>query len=90
METLYMCIAVLAYAISAVRILCFDGKLATHSRIHEFIAFVLVSALVVQSLNILFFKRPVILFDAVFAILMLIIILRSKGNIALMFRSKAL
>lgn len=90
LENLYSMIAVALYIVIAFRIICFDSALSIHKRLHEFIAFILIAALFGQSINIIFYKDPVTIWDAFFAFVLFVIVFRAKGNIALIFRSNSL
>ncbi|MBF7683867.1 phage holin family protein [Acinetobacter sp. B5B] len=91
-ESLYSAIAVICYLVAATRILCFDSlqKKTHHNRMHQAIATLLIAAFAGQSINIIFLKDPVTIWDAFFGVVLLAVVLRSKGNIASMFRSHAL
>ncbi|MGQ0513944.1 phage holin family protein [Bacillus sp. D-CC] len=49
---------------------------------YSFFAATLIAAFLGQSVHILFFKDPVTLWDAIFAILLAVLIWRTKGNVA--------
>ncbi|WP_266126115.1 phage holin family protein [Acinetobacter bereziniae] len=89
LETIYSIIAVLCYVICAARILCFDSKYSHLNKVLETVACILIASLMAQSVNIIFFKDPVTIWDSFFSFVLLIIVLRAKGNVALIFRSKS-
>ncbi|EHU1429318.1 TPA: phage holin family protein [Acinetobacter baumannii] len=80
-ELIFQTIAVLAYLICGFRIVSFSHGGNFH-RGYSILAAVLIAAFFGQSIHILFFKDPVTLFDAVFAVVLAILILRTKGNVA--------
>ncbi|ENU79232.1 hypothetical protein F975_02924 [Acinetobacter sp. ANC 3789] len=90
LEILYSVIAVVLYVLIALRIICFDSNATVHQRLHEMVAFILIAALFGQSINIIFYKDPVTIWDAFFALVLFVIVFRAKGNIAVIFRSKSL
>lgn len=87
---LYSLIAVVCYVLCATRIICFDSQNKKHSRKHEIVAMLLIAAFAGQSINIIFLKDPVTIWDAFFGIVLCTVVFRSKGNIADIFKSKAL
>ncbi|MDD9317800.1 phage holin family protein [Acinetobacter lactucae] len=80
-ELIFQTIAVLAYLICGFRIVSFSHRGNFH-RGYSILAAVLIAAFFGQSIHILFFKDPVTLFDAVFAVVLAFLILRTKGNVA--------
>lgn len=88
MDTLFAVIAVICYFSCAMRILCFDHRYHHRRKAFEILAVVIIAALMAQSVNIIFFKDPVTIFDALFAILLIVVVFRSKGNVATMLKYK--
>lgn len=86
METLFAVIAVLCYAGCAMRILCFDHRYHHRRKIFEILAVMLIAALMAQSVNIIFLKDPVTIFDVFFAVLLGVVVFRSKGNVAMILK----
>ncbi|HAV3589746.1 phage holin family protein [Acinetobacter baumannii] len=80
-ELLFQTVAVLAYLICGFRIATFSHGGNFH-RGYSFFAATLIAAFLGQSVHILFFKDPVTLWDAIFAILLVVLIWRTKGNVA--------
>lgn len=81
-ELFFQIVALIAYMICGLRIICFDAQGLQHRRVYSVIATILIAAFMGQSVHILFFKDPVTLWDAIFAILLAVLILRTKGNVA--------
>lgn len=81
-ELFFQIVALIAYMICGLRIICFDAQGLKHRRGYSVIATILIAAFMGQSVHILFFKDPVTLWDAIFAILLAVLILRTKGNVA--------
>lgn len=81
-ELLFQTIAVLAYLFCGVRIVCFSREETSFHRGYSWLAALLIASFLGQSVHILFFKDPVTLWDAIFALLLAIIVLRSRGNVA--------
>lgn len=88
-EIFFQMIALLAYMICGLRIICFDANGLRHRRHFSILATILIAAFMGQSIHILFFKDPVTLWDAIFAVLLAVMIWRSKGNVAKLIWSKA-
>lgn len=88
MEHLFAMIAVCCYFISAVRILCFENHNNIHKRLHEFLAMALIASFMGQSVNILFLKDPVTVWDTIFGMVLLAVIWTAKGNVAQLFKGK--
>ena len=80
-ELLIQWIAVLAYLLCGFRIACFCHGGNFH-RGYSWLAALLIGSFLGQSIHILFFKAPVTLWDAIFAVLLGVLIWRSKGNVA--------
>lgn len=87
-EHIFSMIAVLCYFASALRILCFESNSATHKRLHEIMAMALIASFMGQSVNILFLKDPVTIWDAFLGVVLLVVICKAKGNIAKLLWSK--
>lgn len=81
-EFLFQFIAVLAYLICGIRIACYSRKETGFHRGYSWLATLLIASFLGQSVHILFFKDPVTLWDAIFALLLAVIVLRSRGNVA--------
>ncbi|MDM1022065.1 phage holin family protein [Acinetobacter sp. VNK23] len=81
-ELLFQMIALIAYLLCGVRIICFDPKGLRHRHGYSILATILIASFIGQSIHILFFKDPVTLWDAIFAVLLTVLIWRSKGNVA--------
>lgn len=82
MEQLFQFIALIAYMICGVRIICFNPTGLQHRRGYSILATILIGAFMGQTIHILFYKDPVTLWDAIFAVLLCVLILRTKGNVA--------
>lgn len=82
MEFLFQIIALIAYIFCGLRIICFDPTGLRHRTFYSCMATILIASFMGQSVHILFFKDPVTLWDAVFSILLAVIIYRAKGNVA--------
>ncbi|ENX53214.1 MULTISPECIES: phage holin family protein [Acinetobacter] len=80
-EFVFQIIALLAYLFCGFRIVCFNHN-GNYRRKYAILATVLIASFFGQSIHILFFKDPVALWDAIFAILLAVIIYRSQGNVA--------
>ena len=80
-ELFFQWIAVLAYLLCGLRIACFSDGGNLH-RGYSWLAALLIGSFLGQSIHILFFKDPVTLWDAIFAVLLGVLIWRSKGNVA--------
>lgn len=80
-EMLFQIIALMAYMICGLRIICFK-KQGQHHAGYATAAAILIAAFIGQSIHILFFKDPVTLWDAIFAVLLAVLVWRSKGNVA--------
>ncbi|PJI33042.1 phage holin family protein [Acinetobacter pseudolwoffii] len=87
-ELLFQTIAVIAYIFCGFRIAGFSHGGDFH-RGYSILAAVLIASFLGQSIHILFFKDPVTLWDAIFAIILAIVILRTKGNVAKLIWSPA-
>ncbi|MFX7296379.1 phage holin family protein, partial [Acinetobacter baumannii] len=68
--------------ICGLRIICFDAEGLRHRHGFSILATILITAFIGQSIHILFFKDPVTLWDAIFAVLLAVLICRAKGNVA--------
>ncbi|ENV91161.1 hypothetical protein F938_03660 [Acinetobacter bereziniae LMG 1003 = CIP 70.12] len=82
MEQLFQFVALIAYMICGFRIICFNSEGLCHRQGYSILAAILIGSFIGQSVHILFFKDPVTLWDAIFAILLCVLILRTKGNVA--------
>ncbi|HAV5431529.1 phage holin family protein [Acinetobacter sp. ANC 5659] len=80
-EFVFQFIALLAYLFCGIRIVCFNHN-GNYNRKYAILATVLIASFLGQSVHIIFFKDPVTLWDAIFAILLAVIIYRSQGNVA--------
>ena len=80
-EFLFQAIAVIAYVICGFRIAAFSQGGDFH-RGYSFLAAILIASFLGQCIHILFFKDPVTLWDAIFAVLLAFIIMQTKGNVA--------
>ncbi|MFW2077494.1 phage holin family protein [Acinetobacter sp. ULE_I010] len=81
-EIIFQFIALLAYLFCGLRIICFDSKSLRHRQSYSYLATILIASFMGQSVHILFFKDPVTLWDAIFAVLLAVLIYRTKGNVA--------
>lgn len=88
-EFLFQLIAVIAYMLCGIRIVCFNRNDTDFHRAYSFLATLLIASFMGQAVHILFFKDPVTLWDAIFAVLLTIIIYRSKGNVAKLIWSES-
>jgi len=87
LETIFSIIAVICYMICAFRIICVDSHHDHCNRIHAIVSAVLIAAFMAQSVNIIFLKDPVTVWDAFFALVLCAVVFGSKGNMAnIMFR----
>ena len=82
MEILFQFIALIAYIFCGLRIICFDAAGLRYHPQYSILATILIASFMGQSVHILFFKDPVTLWDAVFSILLAVIIYKAKGNVA--------
>ncbi|KXO86080.1 hypothetical protein AYK86_03415 [Acinetobacter venetianus] len=85
-EFVFQFIALLAYLFCGIRIVCFNHN-GDYNRKYAFLATLLIASFLGQSVHIIFFKDPVTLWDAIFAILLAVIIYRSQGNVAKLWRT---
>jgi hypothetical protein len=88
MEALFQFIAVAAYLFCGFRIICFNPAGNHHSG-YALLAAFLIASFMGQTVHILFFKDPVTLWDAVFAVLLAVIIYRARGNVCKLIWSAA-
>lgn len=86
LETIFSVIAVVCYMICALRIICVDCGHADCNRLHAIVSALLIAAFMAQSVNIIFLKDPVTVWDAFFALVLCAVVFGSKGNVASMFR----
>ena len=82
MEQLFQFIVLIAYMICGFRIICFNSEGLRHRQGYSILAAILIGAFMGQTIHILFYKDPVTLWDAIFAVLLCVLILRTKGNVA--------
>ncbi|ENX49101.1 hypothetical protein F943_01494 [Acinetobacter ursingii NIPH 706] len=85
-QTIFSIVAVLCYVACAFRILCFD-RLHLQKCSFRLFAVVLIGAFLAQSIHIIFIKDPVTIWDAIFAVFLVVFIFRNKGNVVSMLRS---
>lgn len=78
--------AAVAYLASALRLLCFQRNGARIRRGISLLACLLIGALICAGLEILLYQRPVSLWQAAIAVLLCILIYRSRGNLAALLR----
>ncbi|EOK5393413.1 hypothetical protein AO946_23380 [Pseudomonas aeruginosa] len=78
--------AALAYLASALRLLCFQRNGARIRRGISLLACLLIGALICAGLEILLYQRPVSLWQAAIAVLLCILVYRSRGNLAALLR----
>ena len=81
-EFIFQLIALIAYLICGIRIICFNQEGLRIRHRYSWIASILIASFIGQAAHILFFKDPVTLWDAIFAVLLAVLICRSKGNVA--------
>lgn len=81
-EFLFQFIAIVAYLLCGIRIVCFNRNDTDFHRGYSFLATLLIASFMGQAVHILFFKDPVTLWDAIFALLLAVLICRAKGNVA--------
>lgn len=87
-EFVFQFIALLAYLFCGIRIVCFNHH-GNYNRKYAFLATLLIASFLGQSVHIVFFKDPVTLWDAVFAIVLAVLIYRCQGNVAKLIWSKS-
>ncbi len=78
--------AALAYLASALRLLCFQRNGARIRRGISLLACLLIGALICAGLEIILYQRPVSLWQAAIAVLLCILVYRSRGNLAALLR----
>lgn len=79
-------ITALAYLGAAVRLLCFSRKGFRYRRGMSLLAAVLIGTLLCAALDIILNATPVTLWQAVLALLICILVVRSRGNVAALMR----
>lgn len=79
-------LAALAYLASALRLLCFQRNGARIRRGISLLACVLIGALLCAGVEILLYHRPVSVWQTVLAVLLCLLIYRSRGNLAALLR----
>lgn len=75
-------IALCAYIFCAFRIVYFSRDGSRYHRGYAWFATLLAASFFGQSIHIIFFKDPVTIWDAVFAVVLAVIVHRSGGNVA--------
>lgn len=78
--------AAIAYLASGVRLLCFQRNGARYRRGVSLLASLLIGTLLCSGLEILLYQRPVSVWQAVLAVLLCILVYRSRGNLAALLR----
>ena len=78
--------AALAYLASALRLLCFQRNGARIRRGISLLACLLIGALICAGLEIILYQRPVSPWQAAVAVLLCILVYRSRGNLAALLR----
>ena len=78
--------AALAYLASALRLLCFQRNGARIRRGISLLACLLIGALICAGLEIILYQRPVSPWQAAIAVLLCILVYRSRGNLAALLR----
>lgn len=78
--------AAVAYLASALRLLCFQRNGARIRRGISLLACLMIGALLCAGLEILLYQRPVSLWQAAIAVLLCILVYRSRGNLAALLR----
>ena len=73
-------VAVLCYLFCGFRILSFERS--SHHKGYALLASILIASFIGQAVYIVFFKDPVTMWDAILAMLLTVIIFRTKGNVA--------
>ena len=81
-ELFFQFIALITYLFCGIRLICFNQSGKQHNQRYAILAAILIAAFVGQSVHILFFKDPITLWDAVFAVILAVIVHRAKGNVA--------
>lgn len=79
-------IAALAYLSAAVRLLCFSRKGFRYRRGMSLLAAVLIGTLLCAALDIILNAAKVTLWQTVLAVLICILVVRSRGNVASLMR----
>lgn len=78
--------AAVAYLASALRLLCFQRNGARIRRGISLLACLLIGALICAGLEIILYQRPVSPWQAAIAVLLCILVYRSRGNLAALLR----
>jgi uncharacterized membrane protein YfcA len=81
--------AAFAYFASGLRLLCFQRKGARCRRGVALLAAMLIGALFCAGLEILLYQRPVSPWQTTVAVLLCILVYRSRGNLAALLRPSA-
>lgn len=82
---LHIAVAVV-YLAAAMRLLCFNRTGLRHRRGISLMAGLLIASLICAGLEILLYQPPVSLWQSAIAILLCILVNRSRGNLAAMLR----
>lgn len=77
---IFQVVAVLCYLFCGFRILSFERS--SYHRGFAIVASILIASFIGQAVYIVFFKDPVTMWDAILALLLTIIVHRTKGNVA--------
>ena len=81
-------VAALAYLAAGARLVCFSGSFGVRSRRGvSFLAGLVVAALLCAGLELLLSLRPVSFWQALLAVLLCLMVYRSRGNLAALLRS---
>lgn len=86
LTTLLPIIAAFAYIAAALRLVCFQRKGARIRRGIALLACLMIGALFCAGLEILLYRQSVSVWQAAIAILLCILIYRSRGNLAALLR----
>lgn len=78
--------AAVAYLASALRLLCFQRNGARIRRGISLLACLLIGALICAGMEIILYQRPVSPWQAAIAVLLCILVYRSRGNLAALLR----
>ena len=85
LEIIFSICAVFCYMICALRIICVDCEFSECRRLHSIVSALLIAAFMAQSVNILFLKDPVTIWDVFFALVLSAVVFKAKGNVSAMF-----
>lgn len=81
-------IAALAYMASAIRLACYNRGTAQFRRYISLLASLFGASLCLSGLEIVLYRPPVSLWHTTTAVLLCILIFRSRGNVATLLRTK--